>query len=358
MSRKAGNGRPVAAPATGAATAPRGDGHPVHRGGHTPRGDGHPVRGSGRAVRAIAGTVVRRVLMLAVLLAVVFAAVEVLPGDAATASAERGESAADLAERRHLLGLDRPVWERFADWMAALPTGDLGTSARGQKVTELLADPLPNTLVLALTAFGITAVLSLVLGCWAAGRPGRAADRFISHTSTAAFAVPEFVVSAALLLVLSLWTGWLPAVTVTGGDGRPATWTMLIMPVLALVVPQTGWNTRVVRGALADQATAPHVEAAYFDGLPLRQVLFRHQLPGALPAIATGMATSTGLLFGGAVVVETLFNYPGIGTVLAGAVAGRDTPLIAGVVICTGAVISVVLLAADVIRHAILGARS
>ncbi|MFE5972225.1 ABC transporter permease [Streptomyces sp. NPDC056460] len=336
MSRPATTG-PVAAPAAGAATAPR---------------------RAGRLAVAAAGTAGRRVLMLVVLLALVFAAVEALPGDAATASAERGESAADLRERRHLLGLDRPVWQRFADWMAALPTGDLGTSARGQKVTELLTDPLPHTLVLALTAFGITVALSLLLGCWAAARPGRTVDRVISHTSTAAFAVPEFVVSAALLLVLSLWTGWLPAVTVTGGDGRPATWTMLIMPVLALVIPQTGWNTRVVRGALADQASAPHVEAAHLDGLPLSRVLLRHQLPGAVPAIATGLATSTGLLFGGAVVVETLFNYPGIGAVLAGAVAARDTPLIAGVVICAGAVISLVLLAADLVRHATLGGRT
>ncbi|MEU9314727.1 ABC transporter permease [Streptomyces sp. NPDC048295] len=336
MSRMARTG-PVAAPARAAATSPR--------------------RAGALALR-IAGTAARRALLLIVLLALVFAAVELLPGDAAGASAERGESAADLAERRHLLGLDRPVWERFADWMSALPTGDLGTSARGQKVTELLADPLPNTLALALSAFGITVALSLLLGCWAAARPGRLADRVISHTSTAAFAIPEFVVSAALLLVLSLWTGWLPAVTVTGGDGRPTTWTMLIMPVLALVIPQTGWNTRVVRGALADQAATPHVEAAHLDGLPLRRVLLRHQLPGAVPAIATGIATSTGLLFGGAVVVETLFNYPGIGSVLAGAVAARDTPLIAGVVICAGAVISLVLLAADLIRHATLGARA
>ncbi|MGW4968877.1 ABC transporter permease [Streptomyces albidoflavus] len=328
---------PVAAPTVGTATTRRAVPHLAGR---------------------VAGALARRALMLSVLLAVVFAAVEVLPGDAATAAAERGESAADLAERRHLLGLDRPVWERFAAWMSALPTGDLGTSSRGQKVTELLADPLPNTLVLATAAFVITVGLSLTLGCWAAARPGGPADRVISHTTTAAFAVPEFVVSAVLLLVLSLWAGWLPAVTVTGGDGRPATWTMLIMPVLALVIPQTGWNTRVVRGALADQAATPHVEAAHLDGLSPRRVLTSHQLPGAVPAIAAGIATSTGLLFGGTVVVETLFNYPGVGTVLAGAVAARDTPLIAGVVICAGAVISVVLMAADLIRHTTVGARA
>lgn len=293
----------MAAPGTtGAATAPR------------------------RVLLRLTGAVARRALMLVVLLAAVFAAVELLPGDAASASSERGDSAADVAARRHLLGLDRPVWERFADWMTALPTGDLGTSARGQKVTDLLADPLPNTLILGGTAFALTVVASLALGCWAATRPGRLADRIIGHTSTAAFAVPEFVVSVGLLLVLSLWTGWLPAVTLTGADGSLADWTMLIMPVLALVIPQTGWNTRIVRGALADQARTPHVEAAHLDGLPVHRVVLRHALPGAIPAIATGIATSTGMLLGGAVVVETLFNYPGIGSVMAAAVSSRDTP--------------------------------
>ncbi|MFD6471283.1 ABC transporter permease, partial [Streptomyces goshikiensis] len=310
-----------------------------------------------RVAARVAGALGRRALMLALLLALVFAAVELLPGDAASATSERGDSAADVEARRHMLGLDRPVWERFRDWMTALPTGDLGTSARGQKVTDLLADPFPNTLVLGASAFALTVIASLALGCWAASRPGSLADRLIGHTSTAAFAVPEFVVAVALLLLLSLWTGWLPAVTLTGADGSPADWTMLIMPVLALVIPQTGWNTRIVRGALADQARTPHVEAAHLDGLPVRRIVWRHALPGAVPAIATGIATSTGMLLGGAVVVETLFNYPGIGSVLAAAVAARDTPLIAGVVVCAGAAISLVLLVADLVRARTLGER-
>ncbi|MFB7286685.1 ABC transporter permease [Actinacidiphila glaucinigra] len=308
---------------------------------------------AGRAAAALA----RRALMLVILLALVFTAVELLPGDAAKATSERGDTAADLAARRHLLGLDRPLWERFADWMTGLPTGDLGTSARGQNVTDLLADAFPNTLILGLSAFVLTVTAALTLGCWAACRPGRTTDRIIGHTATAAFAIPEFVVAIGLLLVLSLWTGWLPAVTLTGADGSPATWTMLIMPVLALVIPQTGWNTRIVRGALADQARTPHVEAAFLDGLSTRRIVLRHALPGAVPAIATGIATSTGMLLGGAVVVETLFNYPGIGSVLAAGVASRDTPLIAGVVACAGAAISLVLLAADLIRARMLGDR-
>ncbi|KUJ68441.1 ABC transporter permease [Streptomyces albus subsp. albus] len=295
--------------------------------------------------------------MLAALLALVFAAVEILPGDAADATSERGESAADTARRRELLGLDRPVAERFLDWMTALPTGDLGTSARGEPVRDLLSGPFPNTLLLGGLALLATVTVSLALGCWAALRPGRAVDRTVSAMATAVLALPEFVVAVGLVLVFALWTDLLPAVTTVNAQGEPASWRMLILPVCALALPQIGWNTRIVRAALADEAKAPHVETAVLDGLPAHRVLTRHVLPGALPAIAAGAATSTGMLLGGAVVVETVFNYPGIGGVLAGAVADRDTPVIAGVVVITGAVITGVLLLADLVRARYAGGR-
>jgi peptide/nickel transport system permease protein len=299
----------------------------------------------------------KRAALLTVLLALVFVTIELLPGDAADATSERGESGADLARRRALLGLDRPVLERFRDWMTGLPTGDLGTSARGEPVTGLLSSAFPNTLLLGGLALLLTAVLSLALGCRAALRPGRALDRAVSGTATAVLALPEFVVAVALVLLLSLWTGWLPATTITGADGSPASWRMLVLPVLALTVPQTGWNTRIVRAALADEARAPHVETAVLDGLPPRRVLARHVLPGALPAIAAGLATSAGMLLGGAVVVETIFNYPGIGSVLASAVTDRDGPVVAGVTALAGALVSGVLLLADLVRDLTAGER-
>lgn len=315
---------------------------------------GLPARilpGAGRVARQA----LRRLLMLVALLAVVFAAVELLPGDAAGATSDRGVTAADLAARRTALGLDRPVAERFWDWMAGLPTGDLGTTARGAKVTDVLAGPFPNTLLLGGLALALSAVAALLLGSRAALRPGGRTDRAVDTLSTAAFALPEFVVSVALLLLLSQWAGWLPAVTLTGPDGAPESWDMLVLPLLALTVPQTGWNTRIIRGALADQAALPHVQAAVLDGLPRRRVLTHHMLPGALPAIAVGLATSAGMLLGGAVVVETVFNYPGIGAVLAGAITDRDTPLVAGAVAAAGAAISLLLLAADLVRTGTLG---
>jgi len=305
----------------------------------------------------LAALLARRIALLAALLTLVFAVVEALPGDAADATAERGESAADVARRRVLLGLDQPLAMRFLRWMAGLPSGDLGVSARGEPVWRLLAGPLPNTLLLGGLALAVTVVAALGLGCWAASRPASVTDRVISASATAVLALPEFVIAVALVLVLALWAGLLPAVTLAGPDGAPASWAMLVLPVLALAIPQIGWNARIVRGALADAAQAPHVAAAVLDGLPPRRVLTHHLLPGALPAIATGVATSTGMLLGGAVAVETIFNYPGVGALLAGAVADRDTPVIAGVVALTGVVITCVLLAADAIRAWAVGVR-
>ncbi|GGT16387.1 ABC transporter permease [Nonomuraea spiralis] len=299
----------------------------------------------------------RRIGLLAALLALIFLVVEALPGDAADATAERGESVADVARRRALLGLDQPVFVRFLRWMAALPTGDLGVSARGEKVWDLLSGPLPNTLVLGGLALVVTVVTALAVGCWAALHPGSVTDRAISASATAVLALPEFVIAVALVLVFALWTGVLPAATLAGADGSPASWTMLVLPVLALTIPQIGWNARIVRGAIADESRAPHVLAAVLDGLRPRRVLTHHLLPGALPAIAVGAATSTGMLLGGAVAVETIFNYPGVGALLAGAVADRDTPIIAGVVALTGLAITCVLLIADLIRSWAAGGR-
>ncbi|MFF4098947.1 ABC transporter permease [Streptomyces sp. NPDC001903] len=311
------------------------------------------LHGAGRAARLAA----RRLAMLAVLLALVFTAVELLPGDAAGATAERGATAAELAARRTALGLDRPLAERFRDWMTGLPAGDLGTTARGEHVTDVLAGPFPNTLVLGALALVLAIVGALLLGGWSALHPGGRADRAIDALSTTAFALPEFVFSVVLLLLLSQWTGWLPAVTLTGPDGAPESWNMLVLPLLALAIPQIGWNTRIVRGALSDQAALPHVKAAVLDGLPRHRILTHHMLPGALPAVAAGIATSAGMLLGGAVVVETFFNHPGIGAVLAGAITDRDTPLVAGVVAAAGAAISGLLLLADLVRTTALGER-
>ncbi len=301
-------------------------------------------------LRKVAGPVARRVALLVVLLALVFVVVDLLPGNAARAVLGRDADADRIAAKEHELGLDRPLPERFWSWFTGAVTGDFGTTAHGQSVNELLAENFPQTLLLASIAMLVTVMVALLCGMWWAARPSGLAARVLSPGTAFVTAIPEFVVATVLVLVFSLWLGVLPSVTFTDRSGYPASAEMLVLPVAALAIPQAAWNARVVRGAVLDAATAPHVENALLNGLPERTVLLRHVLPFALPAIAASFATSVGTLFGGALVVETIFNYPGVGALIAGSVADRDTALVAAIVALTGATIMGVLLAADGVR--------
>ena len=292
----------------------------------------------------------RRIALLVALLAIVFVAVDLLPGNAARAALGRDADPAALAAKEHELGLDRALPVQFLDWIRGVLTGDFGQTARGNSIGALLADKFPQTLLLGGLALLLTIALSLGLGCWWAMRPTALGARILQPVSTIAVAVPEFVGGTLLILVFSLATGWLPAVTITGRSGFPIGPEMLVLPVLALAIPQIGWNARVVRSALLDVGAAPHVESAVLDGLSTRTILIRHMLPFAAPTIVAGYATSVGMLFGGALVVETLFNYPGIGAVLAGSVADRDATMVAAVVALTAIVIMVLLAVADLVR--------
>ncbi|WP_433659195.1 ABC transporter permease [Nocardia sp. CA-128927] len=302
---------------------------------------------------------VRRIALLIALLATVFVVVDLLPGNTARAVLGRDATPDRIVAKERELGLDRPLPERFWDWIAGVLTGDFGHTARGRSINELLADKFPPTLLLGGLALTLAVVASLLLGIWWAARQQVApsatvirqgAVRLLQPATTIAAAIPEFVVATLLILVFALAAGWLPAVTITDRSGFPASPDMLVLPVLALAIPQIGWNTRVVRAAMVDAAQAPHVESAVLDGISTRTVLLRHVLPFALPTIVASFATTVGMVLGGSLVVETIFNYPGLGAVLAGSVADRDVSVVASVVALSGAVIMCVLAVADGIR--------
>lgn len=303
----------------------------------------------------IAALLLRRLILLVILLALTFLAVDVLPGDAARSTMDPSASEEDVAARRAELGLDQPVALRFLHWIGGLFTGDFGNSVQGQPIGQLVGQHFPNTLALGGIALVLTIALSLTIGGLAVLRPGRRLDRLMSTSSTVLLALPEFVVANALVVIFALWLQVLPAVTVSSSGGAPSSADMLVLPVLALALPQIGWNARIVRTALTEQLRAPHVDSAILDGLPRRRILLHHLLPGAAPTIATGVATSVGMVLGGAVTVETIFNYPGLGSVLVDAISNRDAPLVAAVVALTGLTITAVLIASDLLRSWAVG---
>jgi peptide/nickel transport system permease protein len=299
--------------------------------------------------RFLTALAVRAGLLLAVL-AAVYAAADALPGDPVRLAMGPTASPADVQARRETLGLDRPLPVRFADWLTGLVRGDLGTTVRGQSINDLLGDRLTSTLLLTALTFALVLIVSQAWAAlWSARPRGRFARGSAVGTSILV-ATPEFVLGTLLILVFALVLGLLPATTVAGADGRLGSASMLVLPALALGLPHAAWQTRVNRAAIAEAAAMPHVEQARLDGLPERLVVTRHVLPLAAPTIAASLATMVGTLLAGAVVVETLFNYPGAGQLVAGSLESRDTTLLVSLTALCGLVVVAALVAADAIR--------
>lgn len=277
-------------------------------------------------------------------LALIFVALDLLPGDAATQRLGRDATPAALAELRSAYGLDRPLLERLTEWFAGLLSGDRGrTLATDMPIGPMVGNAFGRTAVLAaLAATGI-----VVLG-WggaiAAGlHPDSRTDRVLSSAALGMLCAPEFVVATAAVLVFASWLGWLPAVSLLPAGGgvfdRPA---ILVLPVLTIALVGSATLLRLVRPVIARESGTAHVEAARLAGLSPARVLFRHLLPGALGPAAQASAMLAPYLIGGTVVVERTFAYPGLGGVLVQAVGSREPGLLmaCSVVIVTTTVVA------------------
>lgn len=307
-------------------------------------------------VRRWLGLLAGRLAALVAVLIIVFTTVTALPGRAATAVLGRDATATQLAAFDTAHGLNRPLPVRFWSWLSGVLTGDLGSSLRGSSINDLVAVRFGNTLVLGGAALAVTTVVAVAAGGWWFLRP-RGFARVLSAATTAGVAVPEFVIVTLLVAVFALGLGWLPAVAVTDASGSAANAASLVLPVAALAIPQSAWNIRTTRAALDEAAGLPHVHAAELDGFRATHILARHVLPIAAPTIAASLATSVGTLLGGTLVVEAVFDYPGVGSVLADAVEERDAAVVSAVVAVTGVAITSVLVLADLVRAWAVGGR-
>ncbi|RCG28570.1 ABC transporter permease [Sphaerisporangium album] len=296
--------------------------------------------------RRLAGAAVTLVLLSCA----VFAATAVLPGDAVSAVAGPDASAAERARVRAALGLDRPVAARYADWAYRAVHGDLGTGFVGHRpVADVLAGRLPNSLLLAGLTLALAAPLAVGLGLSAGLRAGRGADRLISTLAQVAAGVPEFVAAALLIAVLSVRLDLLPRVSLVPLGGGPLDAPRgLVLPVLTLAAVGTAVATRLIRVSAADVATSPYVETARLNGVRGVRLALRHVLPNAAGPAVQALTLTTGVLVGGAVVVESVFDYPGIGRELQRAVAARDVPMVQGIATTLVAVMLLILLLGDV----------
>ncbi|MDO5092853.1 MAG: ABC transporter permease [Propionibacteriaceae bacterium] len=258
-----------------------------------------------------------------------FLLIQALPGDAATVQVGQQGSAAVAAERNRL-GLDRPVLERYLRWFTDAFRGDLGnTFASSRPVVETIAQPALASLTVATVVLLGLLLVTLPLGVISGARPTHPLSRVLTTISVTLVAIPEFVVAIVLLGGLAVWARWLPVLSVPGAG--KTVWdnpVCLVLPSLILWLICSAALIRRIQALVATHAAAPYVREAELAGLTQHRVLLGHLLPSAAPGILQLLAQTVPYLLGGAVVVETVTSFPGLGYTLVQSVGNREVPVV------------------------------
>jgi peptide/nickel transport system permease protein len=311
----------------------------------------------GRRTSALTRLVVTRVgLALLTLLLVsmlVFATVQLLPGNLGRTVLGPYATDEQVAALNDRVGEDDPAPVRYANWLSDFVRGDWGTSAAlRQPVRPLVLDRLANSLLLALYALALAVPVGVALGRLAARRRGRALDAAVSTTSVSLLAMPEFVVGTILSILFAVELGWFP-VSARVPDDVASFFHELTLPATVLALVLFGSLTRIARAATLAALDADYTRTATLKGLPSRTVLARHVLPNVLPPTVAAIGAHVGYLVGGIVVVETLFAYPGLGKLLLDSALAHDLAPLQACVLATAVVVMVANLAADVAASAL-----
>ena len=281
--------------------------------------------------------------------AVVFVVLEVLPGDPALLMLGTGAADDTLAALRAQMGLDRPVLERYVVWLAGFATGDLGTSyTYSVPVSKLIADRLAITLPLAVLALALSTAIALPLGMLAAAFHNQAGDYAVMGFSQLGVAIPNFWLGIMLTLVFSVGLGWFASGGFPGWqDGPGPALKALLLPAVALALPEAAILARVARSALLETLREDYVRTARAKGLTGGAVLRRHVLRNALIPVMTIVGLQFAFLMAGAIVVENVFFLPGLGRLVFQAVIQRDLIVVKDVVVLLTAMVVVVNFVVD-----------
>lgn len=306
--------------------------------------------GSARILRLIAARIGAAIVTLFLVSLIVFAISALLPGDAAQEALGQSATPAQVAALRHEMGLDRPGYVRFGGWLAGLAKGDAGTSlVANMPVGDIIAERLPNSLLLAAITTCFAVPLALAIGIASAMNRGGRLDRALNVATLSMVALPEFLVATIAVMIFSVELRWLPSISMLP---EKASWGQLFqnfaMPVTALCVVVVAQMARMTRAAVIDQLDRPYVEMALLKGVAPHRIVLSHVLPNAVGPIVNAIALSLSYLLGGAIIVETIFNYPGLASLMVNAVTSRDMPLLqaCAMIFCT--VYLLLMLVADV----------
>ncbi|MGH2365256.1 MAG: ABC transporter permease [Chloroflexota bacterium] len=256
----------------------------------------------------------------------IFLLLRLLPGDPATLLAGDTATPAQVAQLSHELGLDRPLPVQYWIWLQHLAHGQLGRSVfSGQSISLLLSQRIPATMELALAAMLVSLILSLVTGIIAALHPGKGADWGVMAFNSLALALPQFWLGLLMIIVFAVFLRWLPpGGRVATAANLGASIKSLAMPTIALALPLTGALSRYVRASMLEVLHDEYVRTARAKGLTERLIIYAHVLRNALLPVVTVLGLQFGFLLGGTVIIESVFSWPGLGTLLLDAIGNRD----------------------------------
>lgn len=308
--------------------------------------------------RYILTLILRRIgsglLTLLIVSALVFLITSMLPGDAAQMILGQSATPETVAALRQQLGLDQPLIMRYFSWLAGMFQGDFGTSfASNLPVTQLVAQRIPATFQLAATTTLVSVPVALIIGITAAMKRGSLLDRALVVSTMAVVAVPEFLVATVAVIIFAVKLQWVPAMSLgsTHQDflGFLRTFALPVMTLCCVVVAQMA---RMTRAAIVNQMDSPYLEMTLLKGVSPLRAMLRHALPNAVGPIANAISLSLSYLFGGVIIIESIFSYPGLASQMVDAVSNRDLPVVQLCVMFFAVCYLVLLLIADVLTIA------
>jgi peptide/nickel transport system permease protein len=280
-------------------------------------------------LRYLTHRVLEAALVLLLMSLVIYLLLGLMPGDPIDllASGDPNITSEDVARLKAVYGLDRPLLERYGHWLAGAVRGDFGYSRlHARPVLEVLLPRLGNTCLLMGLSFALALIIALPAGILAAVRPRSPLDYGLNLVAFAGISMPSFWLALLLILLFSVQLGWLPAsgVTSVGADSVKERLIHLILPVLTLTILTVGSVLRFTRSAMLETLRQDYVRTAYAKGLGTGGVVLRHALRNAMIPIVTVVALHFGALFSGALIVETMFAYLGMGKLIYDSIIGND----------------------------------
>lgn len=286
-----------------------------------------------------------------------FALMYLAGGDAVTATLENQGVAVSqeiIDAKKHELGLDKPFIEQYGTWLVGLMTGDMGVSYVSDKeVFATFTSKLPATIVLTIVSVLLTIVISVPLGILAAVKQNRFTDYLIRVLSFIGNSLPNFFVALLLILVFSVCLGWFPVVSSSIGKTGLASLSIqgTILPAFTLAIAMSSKYTRQIRATVLEELNKPYVIGARARGVSERTILVKHVLKSCMVMIVTLLALSIGDLLGGTAIVETIFQWDGVGKLAVDSITMRDYPLIQAYVVWMAIIYVMVNLVADLVYH-------